>query len=230
MLGKYTLDNFKKIKAVNPSLSVNTNTDEVAISIYVGKGDEREVIAAMTVNKIGLSSKGEPLYAPSKMSGAYPGFGSLLYQSMLIELGKIDVRAGLISDRENVSDDAKGIYAKMLKSEFVAKRAIPVDSPVFIQDRDDNQLDEDLDCVYSIAVRDVTPEMLFVHNKMLASHEKRQLGQSELELINEAVKYLGEWVYFNKEALQQEMKNGFPELIEYGVVTIDPDDDFDFEP
>ncbi len=171
----------------------------------------------MNVKKLDMLAS-RSVYTADATTGAYIGFGSLLYQTMLIELKKHDASALLMSDRNHLSDDAKSIYQKMMECDDMIKIKVPVGSPLFERNgRSSFKEDSYLDCAYAIRA---TPEMLFVHNKMLSNHQERKIDIDIQNNIDEMIECLGEWVDLNKSHLEQEMLNGYPELIEHGAVVI----------
>lgn len=143
MLGKKTVDNIKAVASGSPSLLIqNDNNDLITASIYIDSVDEdykHTVLGHLRAVRMDSTIDDRPVYKVTGISGAYPGFGSLVYQSMLIELSKLNTGALFISDRERVTGFATSIYDKMLATDEFNAIKIPVDNPVYSL-----ELEEDL--------------------------------------------------------------------------------------
>jgi hypothetical protein len=241
MISQYTLKNLKKIMNISPSLKVSVDGDYVSAIIYVDSGDDLEVIGSIVVKKIG-NIDSRPVYSVTGTSGAYPGFGSLVYQSVLMELKNIDARSLFVSDRENVTGGAEGIYKKMKESECIGFVKIPVDSVCYSHSLEVDILDtllekaglnEDLEYDDYLALDgeryllnnayfiNENQQMKILHNRLKRNHVARRLPQNKIDLIDEGKDYIGEWVSEHQDALIDEMLNGYPNLSKKGVVMLE---------
>ncbi|MFS1426070.1 hypothetical protein LMH73_002475 [Vibrio splendidus] len=131
MLGHKTIDNIKAISSGKPSLFVEKTEHFISVSTYIdnpNSSDKYDVIAHLCAIRMPNTIENRPVYKVTGTSGAYPGFGSLVYQSLLIELSRENEKPLFISDRESVTGFANGIYDKMIASDEYRTHKIPVDN------------------------------------------------------------------------------------------------------
>ena len=129
MFGKHTKQNLLNVRNAKPSLligksSINGVLQGLSVTLYIDNKDEYsdfEVLGYMQISKLESCDSDQNIFSTTGTVGAYTGFGSLIYQSVLIELKRADSNAILISDRECITEDAENIYKKMLCSNCIAK-------------------------------------------------------------------------------------------------------------
>ena len=215
MLGNRTIDNIKAIGSSKPSLYVAHYDKDVNVCLYIDKKSEYsdyEVIGTVSVEKQEETINGRPVYKVVETSGAYPGFGSLTYQSLLIELASRGDNGLFISDRESITNDAVKIYDKLIASNDFEAIQIPSDDELFLYEINcDKELPEDhvLNHAYAWTGNELAMKY---HQLLVNNHESRKLPESTLETLLEECEYVGEWVENNIDELIELRDNNFADL------------------
>jgi hypothetical protein len=243
MLDKYTLKNIKKVGHLNPSLKISNDNNVVSATLYIDTEDnDLEAIAVVSARRYS-QIEGRPVYTITGTSGAYPGFGSLAYQSLLLALKDIDEMALLVSDRENITSYAEKLYEKMLDSAHIGHIKVPVDSACYAAELEHDifdlilekaglpdmsyeeylALDTDRYVLNNAYFINENSGMRALHDCLITNHEKRKLSPEQSDLVDEMRDFLGEWVDENYIELKNEMKNGYPSLSKKGSVYIELD-------
>ncbi len=245
MFGKNTLKNVKSLNKANLSMKV-VHTDEgdvsaVNVILYADKKNEHSDLDIQIVGSVIAYTEGndsklndKAVYGITGISGAYKGFGSLLYQSLLIELRSIDENALFISDRSSITGGAEGLYKKMIESNLFEKERISPDCPHYSDELDEDVWDlylpeEMLDKVESYeaflaliesetipntpvntAYKIIpTEQMLLLHKTLKKNDVVRSLTSEQSEQLIEEASNFGEWVEYDWDAVTEEMMNGY---------------------
>ncbi len=247
MFGKHTLKNVKSLRDANLSMKVirEDKKDYCSIHVILYADKENEYSNIEIIGSLKVKSKlrvpklnDKRAYCVIETAGAYIGFGSLLYQSALIEIKSVDASALFISDRECLTDDAKGMYRKMVNSDLFEKERITPGSHHFSDQLDKDEwyegLSEDIDAgsyqEYAALVSNAsipnsavntayrilpTEQMLLLHKKLKKNDVARSLTDKQYEGIIEEADIIGEWVQnsmeeLKEEELKAEMFSGYP--------------------
>lgn len=221
MLDPKSIENLKAISSVNPSLLVNHYSDDLrlCVTLYIDKKNQYsnfETIGQVSVERSDEKINGKSVYFVTDTTGAYPGFGSLLYQSLMIELSKIEGGALLISDRENVTQSALGLYKKMESSKdfdfIVIDKSSSNYSDEFMYE------DSDKSAILNKAYFWKGAELdLKYHDILISNHRKKNLTLDQMESIVEDGDLLGEWVEINLDELIELRDRGFDDLKSFKI-------------
>ena len=258
MLSNYTLSNFNKIKHLHPSLlfSVFKHDDVIDINavIYLNVdsttteyGEQYSVLGSMSVMMIDEHSLMKDqvknqFFVVNGTSSAYPGFGKLLYQMMMIKIDEISGGCGyLVSDRESIRYDAEMIYQKMNKNPSFQNVAIPSDNPTYSQiiesdvwfdihhqELGDIEYDEFLELVKSDKVEPTylnkgyktnpNKEINKIYSEMIDNNESESPSVEQQAEIKEIAMGFAEYCMDDlcsdkKKSLIKDLENGIPRLI-----------------
>ncbi len=221
MLGSKSIENLQSISSLNPSLLVNhySNNLRLCATLYIEKKSgysDFEVIGQVSVERSEDKIDGKTVYFVTDTTGAYPGFGSLLYQSLMIELSDIDNGSLLISDRENVTESAVGLYRKMAASKDYDSLEVDESTSnftdAFLYTKDDKN--EVLNKAYFWKGNDLDRKY---HEILTKNHTKRDLSLEKMDFIVEDGFLLGEWVENNYDELIELRDRGFADLKTFEV-------------
>ncbi|MFS1426069.1 hypothetical protein LMH73_002470, partial [Vibrio splendidus] len=187
----------------------------IHVALYIDKKSEYsdyEVIGTISVEKQDKLINGCPVYMVIDTSGAYPGFGSLTYHLLMIELSGRNENALFISDRENVTKDAEQIYNKLIASDEFDSVAINNEHDLFTSEINLNyELGDDHVLNHAYACRG--NELSSKYHKILTdNHVSRNLSEQVKESIFEEAEYVGEWVENNFDELIELRNNNFANL------------------
>lgn len=258
MLSNYTLSNFNKIKHLHPSLlfSVFKNDDDVNLDLVMylnvdstttEYGDQYAVLGSMSVMMIDEHSLMKDqvknqFFVVNGTSSAYPGFGKLLYQMMMIKIDEISGGCGyLVCDRESIRYDAEMIYQKMNKDPNFQNVAIPLNNPtysktiesdvwfdIYHQELGDIEYNEFLDLVKSGKVEptylnkgyktESSKEIRKIYDEMISNNENENPSVAQQVEINETAMGFAEFCMDDlcsdkKKSLIKDLENGIPRLI-----------------
>lgn len=117
MFGKYNLNNLTMIQNAKPSMLLRNLNNKINIAIYIQLEDKYQCIASISLEKENNNN-----YKNSGFSGAYYGFGELLYTMAFVELDKQNKT--LIPDDRGLSEYAVKFYQKLDNSVNVISKLI----------------------------------------------------------------------------------------------------------
>ncbi len=250
MLGKHTVSNIKMIAKGKPSLYVKLGKEHITISLYMNCSDKTEsitinenqrvsVIGSITALNTNESIGGKNAYRILGTVGAYPGFGSLMYEALLYELNTMSESAVLISDRESVRGEAENIYHKMNEYDGIDTFKIPVNHSLYSHDLqidvfdiilENSNLDEDMDYdefIERVESGEISPyvlNMAYAYNGssidtqkylniLKLNHQSRNLSTKVLNEIESESAYLGDYVDCNRNELIDLRDRNFEDYI-----------------
>jgi len=256
MLDKHSKSNIATIMETSPSLYVckEINKDvirSISLSLYINLNGQYyveneddyypssiETIAHLLVTRQEEKINNHPVYKISGTAGAITGFGSAIYESMMIELSKIENGALLISDRESITGSAESLYHKMKKNAGFG--CIPIshnnsnfsfllEHDIFPEILSEAGIDEETSYdEYLIKIqsgevenyvlnnayfRHHSVEYEHIHELMINNHVKRQLSSSALEEIIQDGEYIGEYLEEIQHVCKKDIKNNFSLLL-----------------
>lgn len=189
MLGKYNLHNLKMIESASPSMYSYRNDNTIHIVIYAYSLQGIQCIASLY-----LEQQNNGYYRNTGFSGAYYGFGELLYTMAFVELEKIN--KSLIPDDRGLSELASKFYTKLDNSNNISV----------------TQFDH-----LKIYNKNISEEDIFIYNQLTNSHVDNKLTTQELDLILEQAYDLGEYMLpenniIDRKQLFNDFKNGYPQF------------------
>lgn len=189
MLGKYNLQNLKMLEYSSPSMYSYSNDELIHIVIYAYSLQGIQCIASISLEK-----QNNGFYKNSGFSGAYYGFGELLYTMAFVELEKINKY--LIPDDRGLSKLASKFYTKLDNSSNISVTQF-------------NHL--------KIYNKNISEEDIFIYNQLTNSHVDNNLTTQELDLILDQAYDLGEYMLpenniIDRKQLFNDFKNGYPQF------------------
>ncbi|KJG37640.1 hypothetical protein UA32_11775 [Photobacterium angustum] len=209
MLGTMVESNLKAIEKLNPSLAVIHENQKLMIILYVKQSDtEFEVIGTLNAQKTSAH-----IYKVTDTAGAYIGFGSLTYQSFLIELADLHKSNFLISDREFVTPYAERIYEKMCSDKNIQTKDIERNSNLYASGYPDTveieaPIKHPINKMFQIIP---TQKAIKIHKRLKDNHNRAKADVNDLK---EQASVLGEWVSENYDFLTDVMLGGYKKLNE----------------
>ena len=189
MLGKYNLNNLKMIESSTPSMYTSYKNKRIQIIIYANSLKGIQCIASLS-----LEQQSNGFYRNSGFSGAYYGFGELLYTMAFVELDKIN--KSLIADDRGLSDCALHFYEKLNNSNNIS-----------VTEHNN----------FKSYHKHISDEDTLIYNTLINNHVNNNLTQQQVNIILEQAYYLGEYMLpenniIDRNQLFNDFKNGYPQF------------------
>lgn len=215
MLGKNNLKNIRILKSASPSMLIEEYTTGFSLILYV-KNKEKDYTCIGTAHFDHEVTDGERRIAPEKLdgekafsisgySGAYPGFGELLYMLSMME---IQQRGGrLLPDQRGVSEDAIKLYKKLFFSNNVRTF---IKEKLSIYEGSNNPLN----ATYEI---EINSELKAIAKKLQGNHIANNLSKDEKIMLLDQAYDLGENLLeenkiIDRKSLMENLKKGYPQF------------------
>lgn len=210
--GYYNRKNLESIEIGIPALFTASGKyksgHEYINNILYFKNHENELVvfASISLEMVSSIDSEYRIFKNAGYSGAYPGFGELLYLATLIELERCN--GYLMPDIMGLTDSAAKMYEKLRVTDFIATQAIDVV---------DNLTPQFANLAYvgniDIYKTSATTDAISLHDSLLKNNQLNQLTDDEINDLKMQAYDLGESMLaenniVDREALMQRLKEG----------------------